>query len=76
VHVAPVNLLHGSSKSSVAALADKFVPKDIKDQAIDMEFVWVSETGPGGQNALTSGLSVIPTAMSVVTLRWYISTSF
>ncbi|KAG5978954.1 hypothetical protein E4U55_005723 [Claviceps digitariae] len=59
--VAPVDIIAGMSKTFTKDLPDALMPAMMKEQALDMDFFWVSETGPAGRNELTSGLSITPT---------------
>lgn len=57
--VAPVDLLYGMSKHLVHDFADGFMPPNLKEQALDMDFHWVNQTGKTAR--LTGGLRVQPT---------------
>lgn len=59
--VAPIDLFHGISSHFIPDMPDEFISESIKSQAIDMEFIWVSENGPKGKNGLTAGLTATPT---------------
>ncbi|CRK25056.1 Isonitrile hydratase like protein [Verticillium longisporum] len=57
--VAPIDLIHGMSKHFIDSMPDGFMPPELKAQALDMEFHWVSETD--GPCRLTSSISMNPT---------------
>ncbi|KAL7908169.1 class I glutamine amidotransferase-like protein [Trichoderma velutinum] len=58
--VGPVDLLSAISTSFVKHMPDFIMPPELKDQSIDFDFHWVSETGKT-PSLLTSNLSVVPT---------------
>ena len=60
--VAPIDMLHGLTKTFLDPVPDALVPPDLKSQALEkVHFHWVSEAGPSVPSRLTSGLSIIPT---------------
>ena len=40
----------------------------MKEQALDLEFFWVSEKGPNEYSKITSGMSVRPTVRSLASV--------
>ncbi|UKZ75801.1 hypothetical protein TrVFT333_003495 [Trichoderma virens FT-333] len=58
--VGPVDLLSAISSSLMKHMPDEIIPPEFKNQAIDFDFHWVSESGKT-PSLLSSNLSVIPT---------------
>jgi hypothetical protein len=56
--VAPVDMLHSMSKKFAKSL-EALYPAGMIDQALDMEFHWVNETGETAK--LTGGINLVPT---------------
>ncbi|KAF5004868.1 hypothetical protein FDECE_8650 [Fusarium decemcellulare] len=61
IDVAPVDFLYSFSKKFVENFPTEMVSTDLKAQAIDFQFHWVSKAGPDGTNKLTGGLTILPT---------------
>ncbi|KAK4198585.1 class I glutamine amidotransferase-like protein [Triangularia verruculosa] len=60
--VAPMDLFHGLTPKFLQPLPDGFVAPHLKQQAIDMEFHWVTETGKvPSTNNVTVGATIVPT---------------
>ncbi|KAG5986676.1 hypothetical protein E4U43_005401 [Claviceps pusilla] len=59
--VAPIDIIAGMSKTFTKDLPDALMSATLKEQALDMDFLWVSETGSAARNSLTSGLTMTPT---------------
>ncbi|KAK0755720.1 hypothetical protein N5P37_011729 [Trichoderma harzianum] len=59
--VAPVDMLHCFSKKFIETLPEEWVSEDVKAQALDLNFHWVSEVGSAKQSRLTSAISLVPT---------------
>lgn len=59
--VAPIDLLHGMSKCFADDMPDFFMSSEVRDQCLDAEYIWVSETGSSGQNSLTTSMKITPT---------------
>lgn len=59
--VAPIDIIAGMSKTFTKHLPDALMSATLKEQALDMDFLWVSETGSAARNSLTSGLTMTPT---------------
>lgn len=59
--VAPVDIFNGISKEFVEIMPPEMVTEEIRAQAIDFKFHWISEAGPGTLSPLTSGLRIEPT---------------
>lgn len=57
-------MLHCFSKRFIETLPDKWVSEDVKAQALDFNFHWVSEAGSAKQSRLTSAISLVPTVSS------------
>jgi len=49
------------NKHFIQKMPDQLVPPHLRAEAIDIEFHWVSEAGPGTPSKLTSGISLVPT---------------
>lgn len=69
--MAPIDILHGLSKDFIEPFPDDGLPSGLKEQALDLEFFWVSEKGPQANSKLTAGLRAAPTVSfySPCTLR-------
>lgn len=59
--LAPIDLLNGMTKKFVADFPTEAVAQEIKDQALDIEFHWVNETG--NTASLTSGITIKATVI-------------
>ncbi|PHH67134.1 hypothetical protein CDD81_2903 [Ophiocordyceps australis] len=59
--VAPVDMIHSITKGFVDELPAQWLPMDIRSQAIDAEFLWVSEAGKSTTSKLTSAMSIVAT---------------
>jgi len=57
--VAPVDILHGLSRSFLNEWPEAILDPKLKEEALDMNFFWVNETGKLAK--LTGGLRVQPT---------------
>lgn len=66
--VAPIDMLGQISTSSGFDFPEELVPSDVRAQAVDFRFHWVTESGPGTKAKLTSGIRLEPT-VSHDTLR-------
>lgn len=73
--VAPVDYIYGMSTDFLGILPDEFVTKEVKEQALKMQFHWITETGAPGSARLTSGITLVPTVSSHFPLMcrnlWY-----
>jgi hypothetical protein len=58
--VAPIDLLNGSSRDFVNNLSDRLVSPEMKQQAFDLEFHWVTEN-VNNPARMTSGIRIMPT---------------
>jgi transcriptional regulator GlxA family with amidase domain len=54
-------MIHGLAKGFIDEMPDDYISAELKAQAIDAEFHWVSEAGPGTPSRLTGGISLNPT---------------
>jgi hypothetical protein len=61
--VAPIDLLNGAAKEFTSELPDDLLAPELKAQAIDFEYHWVTETGVAPA-LLTSGIKMLPTVGS------------
>lgn len=59
--VGPIDLIHGISKPFVDILPDTLLSAEVKAQALDTEFHWVSEAGETRPSRLTSNMSLAAT---------------
>ncbi|GAW11011.1 hypothetical protein ANO14919_003500 [Xylariales sp. No.14919] len=59
--VAPIDMLHGLSRHFISTFPDELGPPGFKDGAIDLEFLWITESGETSPADLTSGLRILPT---------------
>ena len=59
--VAPIDFINGLSKHFAETFPEHIVPPNVKSQAIETTFHWVSEAGPATPSRLTSGISLLPT---------------
>jgi hypothetical protein len=60
--VAPIDFLNGFNKEFLASFPSQLVSEELKDQALDIKFHWVNETGSTA--TLTGGLNIIPTVLN------------
>jgi hypothetical protein len=58
--VAPIDLLNGSSKEFTRNMPDSLVSPELKKQAVDIEYHWVTEDVKTPCH-LTSGIKLLPT---------------
>ncbi|KAI0481812.1 class I glutamine amidotransferase-like protein [Xylaria cf. heliscus] len=61
IDIAPIDMIHGLSRHFVDAIPDELGPPGFKSGAIDMQFHWVSEAGPGTPARASSDLRIVPT---------------
>jgi hypothetical protein len=58
--VAPIDLLNGGSREFTSTIPDGILSPELKQQALDFEFHWVTETGKTPA-LLTTGIKLMPT---------------
>lgn len=63
--VAPVDILHCFGKHFIGSMPDEWTSKELKAQALDFKFHWVSETGKENNSHLTSNISLAPTVCKI-----------
>ncbi|KAK0742421.1 class I glutamine amidotransferase-like protein [Apiosordaria backusii] len=60
--VAPIDLFHSLTPKFLQPFPDAFIAPHLKQQAVDMEFHWVTETGKiPSTNNVSSGTTIVPT---------------
>jgi hypothetical protein len=65
--LAPIDFLNGMTKKFLPGFPAGLVPDEAKEDALDIEFHWVNETGDTAM--LTAGLSIKPTVSKLLFVK-------
>lgn len=67
--MAPIDILNGMTPQWIDLFPDELISPELKKQAIDFRFHWVSEKGSdGGSSRLTSGVKIQATVRKCIRL--------
>lgn len=72
--MAPIDILNGMTPQWINMFPDELISPEMKKQAIDFRFHWVSEKGSdGGPSCLTSGVKIQPTVRKCIRLSLFLA---
>jgi hypothetical protein len=68
--VAPIDFLNAITKKVWNEGLKDFLPDKFESQTVDIEFHWVSKSGPASPSKLTSGIKLVATVCYTITGHW------